>query len=297
MALKRLPDPVRRAPDVTEYLLQHGSLEDGSPTLTALELVMPQYLASWHEGQPLRGAPFRNAAEYTHWQTRTRQIWDAPSLKLLSEEHLERTFNELDEALKAADIGLLPHPDRLNKDAAVARAIQPRATLGPYHLIRFPTTIVCPNCGEHIGGELDLFWHRGYDEWRFICDVTGNEYAVDSTPWQQTTWDNLYNWGDSWSEQVISTPFSPTGSDWKRAKRLLIHALEIRTDILPEKKHSLGFTVRTVRLTESLGRWGDTLWRVYFRREGRVISNITPIGNTVPLQLLSGTAKEPRLTE
>ena len=288
--LKRLPDVVQRAPEVTAYLLEHGSLEDGSPTFIALELMNPALLTDrlWgkHYGQPCLGTPFRSVSEYLDW--RIRVAYPHPASRYLRLPRalemdypfpmLEQAFAQLDAALRSAGVGLRRDPENIREKDARVWGSQPTLRLGIYWMHSWPRGILCPLCGEAGGGGELLLYRTSSMKDVLVCDEEDSQYIMDSLPWHQyadrDVWRNSHATSWKFSTQV---PYSPWGTDFKRAERLFSAALESpKSHYLPSEDNGHS-SFLTLELSEPLGRWHDTIWRFWLTRDQPTIVAIYPL--------------------
>jgi|GEM_PF-2610691 len=292
---KELTSAVQRAPEVTAYLLEHGSLEDGSPTFIALELVSPALLTDrlWGKryGQPCLGTPFHSVSEYLDW--RIRVAYPHPAYRYLSLPWalevrypfpmLEQAFAQLDAALRSVGVGLRRDPENIREKDARVWGSQPTLRLGNYWMHSWPRGILCPLCGESGGGGQLLLYRTSSMEDVLVCDEEDSEYVLGSPPWHQyadrDVWRNSH--AASWKLRS-HVPYSPWGTDFKRAERLFSEALESRKPHhLPSEDTRRG-SILTLELSEPLGRWHDTIWRFWLMRDQPTTVAIYPVGNTAP---------------
>lgn len=288
--IKKIPNAVKRAPEISSYLIRHGSLEDGSPTFIALDLVCPALLIEGVAGESTsafsKRAAFRNVSEYLEWRIRiayphpfSRILYLPRALEMLYPfATLNEAFAQLNTAFRIVGVCLRPDPQNLREEDARAWFFA-RARLG--HLgFNLTQEIVCPSCGERGGGGKLALW-QGVPENQemFICDEDDEEFQADINPWTYSRI-AMRALESRWDRLAIHKPYSVVGTDFERAERILLKALEDRIELLPATHHPSG-TILTLQTAEPLGRWQDTVWRFYLNSTQTALG-VTPIGNTVP---------------
>ncbi|WP_309571781.1 hypothetical protein [Deinococcus sp.] len=287
LRVEALPAAFKLAPQVADYLLSHGSLQDGSPTISAVDFLAPQLLVQVSPGSSGTGFPSATVQDYEQWLDRVADQMPWAPLTFRSsrrgEGHIRDMLLELDRALKAFDLALNPAPDGVPAsqwhDAALIQGID----MGHLELSHFPFEITCPACGwSGGGGTLKLVRLSGTPARLFQCDEEENVYDEFPFPWFQSLnrapTPPVAEWG---------VPYSVLGTDYRQICRVLRQTWDDRV-LLRQPVESAGWgrvdtQLLVLQSSEPLGPWGLTVfeYRVIPAGESPRIA-VTGLGHTIP---------------